>query len=85
MLWLLQIFVGSMVCVLVWHATHRVRPRVAKALVRAAPVALTLAPGVIAAMGSSFRRGWRCWFTGSSPGNGSRWLVSWCIRFSCCG
>lgn len=47
MLWMLQISVGSIVCVVVWYSTRRLRPIAAKALVRAGPVALTLAPGVI--------------------------------------
>ncbi len=47
MFWSLQILVGSIVCVLVWYATRGLRLVGVKALVRAAPVALTLAPGIV--------------------------------------
>jgi hypothetical protein len=57
MFWMLQIFVGAIVCVLVWYATSRVRSIAAKALVRAVPVALTLAPGVIIGHGVFFPPG----------------------------
>ena len=46
MYWSLQILFGSIVCVLIWYGTRRL-PVGIKALVRAAPVALTLAPGAV--------------------------------------
>jgi hypothetical protein len=45
MFWVLQIRVGSIVCMLVWYGTCPLRPVAAKALLRASPVVLTLAPG----------------------------------------